>query len=451
MDKSKPFPKSKDFPTHASEVRIPPQDLEAEQALLGAVIQDHDALLRIGGLIEPDYFYREANRKIYKAVLNLSEKSEPVDAITLTNELKRMGEYDAIGGLTTLMNLIERDPTAANAEYYAKIVKEKAYSRGLIRLLTNAVVDLYKDSEEGPKIAEMVMGEIVKGTGTTKDFIDPKDLAYKAIEAMMDGEVKRFLPTGFSKLDQAIGGMRIGHIGVLTGPAQHGKSTLIQGISVNLAKAGKKVIHLALEDDAENVMDRQVCLLNEIEMPVLHSSDPQIMSNLQKTAAYEKWYKLGILLGDKFHTGSEWSKLKLLFLRAIKKNKADVLLIEGGELIEVMPRFSENKHDADARMVAELDTIAQENRIAIWVIVGKGKSDETKYAGGTHAWYKIPRQYIHVKMHPDGQPYGSNKTIKNEQLKDVILIEVTKTNDRKQVKEEIWLKKQGDTFRLKEI
>src|ERR1700679_3581084 len=133
------------IPASTSEFRVPPQDLEAEQSVLGAMMLSSDAIRTVIPICREEDFYREANRKLYKAITSLDDRKEPVDVITLSNELKRMGDFETIGGINTLTTLVDRVPTAANAEYYANIVKEKSAARKLISAATQVVADAYSD------------------------------------------------------------------------------------------------------------------------------------------------------------------------------------------------------------------------------------------------------------------------------------------------------------------
>src|SRR6185369_13164407 len=132
--------------SNSSEFRVPPQDLEAEQSVLGAMMLSSEATRTVIPICKEEDFYREAHRKLYKAIVTLDDRKEPIDIITLTNELKRMNDFDMIGGLSTLTTLLDRVPTAANAEYYAQIVKEKAAARKLITAATQVVADAYSDN-----------------------------------------------------------------------------------------------------------------------------------------------------------------------------------------------------------------------------------------------------------------------------------------------------------------
>src|SRR2546428_13442333 len=116
--------------------RVPPQSLEAEESVLGGIMLDNAAIDRVIGVVQPEDFYRGAHRKVFRAMVDLTERSEPVDLITLSETLKARGELAEAGGAAYLAELTERVPTAANAAHYAKIVRERSILRGLIESST---------------------------------------------------------------------------------------------------------------------------------------------------------------------------------------------------------------------------------------------------------------------------------------------------------------------------
>ena len=133
--------------------RIPPQNIEAEQSVLGAMLLDGNAIDRVAEILQPEDFYRQDNRVIFEAVLNLREKSEAVDLVTVTEELRRLGKLDEVGGTATITALSNAVPTAANVMYHANIVKDKALRRQLISAATDVVTTGY---EEETDIAETI-------------------------------------------------------------------------------------------------------------------------------------------------------------------------------------------------------------------------------------------------------------------------------------------------------
>ena len=132
----------------ASMGRIPPHSIEAEQSILGSMILDKTSINTAVEIIRPDDFYKQSNGEIYSAIINLFNKNEPVDIITLQEELKRRNSLDAIGGVTYLANLSGGIATTANTEYYCKIVDEKSTLRKLIGSSNEIIAKAYEDTEE---------------------------------------------------------------------------------------------------------------------------------------------------------------------------------------------------------------------------------------------------------------------------------------------------------------
>ena len=128
--------------------KLPPQNLEAEQSILGGVLIENDALNTVVEFLEDGDFYREAHQKIFHCMIALSERNEPLDLITLTNELKKKKELDEIGGASYLASLVEAVPTAANIAYYAKIVKDKSTLRKMISTATEIVTQSFQEGKE---------------------------------------------------------------------------------------------------------------------------------------------------------------------------------------------------------------------------------------------------------------------------------------------------------------
>lgn len=128
--------------------RTPPHNIEAEQAVLGAIFLDQDALTSASELLMPESFYRTAHQKIFEVMLKLSDKGEPIDLVTATAALADQGLLEEVGGVSYLAELAEAVPTAANVEYYARIIAEKSLLRRLIRTATHIVSDGYEREDD---------------------------------------------------------------------------------------------------------------------------------------------------------------------------------------------------------------------------------------------------------------------------------------------------------------
>ena len=134
--------------TDVSSHKLPPQNIEAEQSVLGGVLIENEAVHKVMEILTPEDFYRDAHRKIYDALIDLAERDEPADLITLTNELRKKEHLDSVGGASYVTSLIDSVVTAANIEYYAKIVKEKAILRKLIEASTEIITHSYEDRSD---------------------------------------------------------------------------------------------------------------------------------------------------------------------------------------------------------------------------------------------------------------------------------------------------------------
>ena len=139
----------------ANVVKLPPQNIDAEQSLLGSLLIDKDAIVRIAEILNPTSFYRtDTHSPIFEAIQSLFERREPIDLVTVTEELKRQGVYEKIGGSAYLTSLVNIVPTSAHVEHYAKIIKDHALRRNLIAQATNLIQKAYEESEPVEELLE---------------------------------------------------------------------------------------------------------------------------------------------------------------------------------------------------------------------------------------------------------------------------------------------------------
>jgi replicative DNA helicase len=188
--------------------KLPPQNIEAEQSVLGGILIENEAINKVMELLSPDDFYREAHHKIYHALINLSERDEPADLITLTNELRNLDQLDSIGGASYLASLIDSVPTAANIEYYAKIVKEKSILRQLIQTSTEIITQSYQDRGDVEAFldeAERAIFQISENK-VRPSFYPIREIvkqSFKTLERLYEKkELVTGVPSGFKELDR---------------------------------------------------------------------------------------------------------------------------------------------------------------------------------------------------------------------------------------------------------
>jgi len=252
--------------------KLPPQNMEAEQSVLGGVLIENEAVNKVMEILDGDDFYRDAHRKIFNALITLSERDEPADLITLTNELRKTNQLDSVGGASYVASLIDSVPTAANIEYYAKIVKEKAILRKLIETSTNIITQSYEDRGDVESFldeAERVIFEISERR-VKPSFYSIRDIvkeSFKTIERLF--EKKEFVtgvPSGFKELDRLTAGFHASDLIIVAGRPSMGKTALC----LNLAQyaAIEKRIPVAifsLEMSKEQLVIRVLCSEAQVE------------------------------------------------------------------------------------------------------------------------------------------------------------------------------------------
>lgn len=237
------------------ELRLPPQNLEAERAVLGAILIDPGALDRLTTLLTAESFYKEAHTQIFTAMLALEDAGEPVDAVTLTNILTKQGILDKIGGAYYITGLTAEIPSAANAEHYGQIVREKHTLREIIAAGNEMVADAYQ-GEDDPAVtldrAEQRLFDMQRRAQLGSEISFDKILA-EAFGILDDRHTRKKdkpytgLPSGFTELDNLTDGFQPSDLIILAGRPSMGKTALALNIAHNAAEFGGRVGIFSME------------------------------------------------------------------------------------------------------------------------------------------------------------------------------------------------------------
>lgn len=274
--------------------KIPPSDIEAEQAVLGSMLTDKDAVISAIEVLKPEDFYREDNKAIYEAILSLYNRAEPVDIITLKSELATQGKLEQVGGLEYLAELPEKVPTTANVEKYIKIVEEKAILRNLIKT-ANEIISLgYDPTQEvenimdaaEKKIFDIMQSKNQKGYSPMKDILVD---TFSQLEKLYNQkEPITGVPTGFVDLDYKTAGLHESDLILIAARPAMGKTAFALNIATNAAVRAKvPVAVFSLEMSKEQLVNRILC------------SEAMVDSNKVRTGRIEEgdWVKLAGAIG----------------------------------------------------------------------------------------------------------------------------------------------------------
>jgi len=263
--------------------KLPPQSIEAEESVLGGVLLDNSALDRAIELLTPDDFYREAHRKIMRAMIDLNQRAEPVDIITLTEALKVRGELPEVGGSTYLAELADKVPTAANVAHYARIVHQKSVLRSLIQTATEiatlgyesggADIDQFLDDAEHKIFA-------ISERKARPAFFRIREImvdSMKAIEEMYERkELVTGIPTGFVDLDRMTAGLQPSDLIIIAGRPSMGKTAFALNVAQYAALTAKiGVAVFSLEMSKEQLALRLLCGEARVDMSKVRSGFAQ--------------------------------------------------------------------------------------------------------------------------------------------------------------------------------
>ncbi|HYA31791.1 MAG TPA: replicative DNA helicase [Thermodesulfovibrionales bacterium] len=246
--------------------RLPPQNIEAEQSILGAVLLENDALLKAIEILSPADFYRESHRKLFNVMLELFEKNEAMDLITVSEVLKRKNELDDVGGVTYLSSLVDMVPTAANVRYHSKIVKQKALLRALLKSATEIAAKVYESSMEADEMVDFAERTIfdISDKRTKTSFVTLKEViksSFEMIEHLYDKkEAITGVPSGFPDLDELTTGFQPGDLIIIGGRPSMGKTALGLNIAQHVAlEIREPVAVFSLEMSKEQLALRMLC------------------------------------------------------------------------------------------------------------------------------------------------------------------------------------------------
>ncbi|WP_174734668.1 replicative DNA helicase [Mesobacillus harenae] len=350
--------------------RLPPQSIEAEQAVLGAIFLEPSALTLATEVLIPEDFYRASHQKIFEAMLKLNDEGKAVDLITVTESLAAAKLLEDTGGVSYLSELAGSVPTAANIEYYARIVEEKSLLRRLIRTATNIAQDGYtREDEVGALLSEAEKNilEVSRRTnaGAFHNIKDVLVRTYDNIETLHNrvGDVTG-IATGFNDLDKMTAGFQRNDLIIVAARPSVGKTAFALNIAQNVAtKTGENVAIFSLEMGAEQLVMRMLCAEGNIDAQRLRTGSLTDDDWGKLTMAMGSLSNSGIFIDDT--PGVKISEIRSKCRRLKQETGLGMILIDYLQLIQGSGRSGENRQQEVSEISRTLKELARELQVPV--------------------------------------------------------------------------------------
>jgi len=366
--------------------RIPPQALDAERSVLGAMLLSRDAIAMAIQALDEVAFYRDAHRKIWRVMLELFNRSEPVDLVTLMEELKRRKELEAVGGVTYLTTLDQLVASAGNVEHYCKIVHEKAILRRLIETGTEIVGEAFEGSENAADLLDRAEQQIfaISDERLRTGFQPMRQLVlqgYSAIEEYRQRKVHvTGVPSGFYDLDEMTAGFQKSDFVVIAGRPSMGKTAFAMNIAENVAVRSKAanrvtVAIFSLEMSKESLVQRMLCSLAKVDIHKIRRgyASADEYKRLQNAAA--QLHEAPIFIDDT-------AAISILEMRAkarrlVSDQPLGAIVVDYLQLIRG-PQSAENRQQEISSISRSLKALAKELEIPVIALSQLSRAVETR-------------------------------------------------------------------------
>lgn len=362
--------------------KLPPQNIEAEQSLLGALLIDKDAIISIAEMLTKDHFYRsDQHGVIYNTILELFEKREPVDLITLSERLKQTGNLDKVGGVAYLTELINMVPTSAHIESYARIIKEHAVRRSLISFSTRFIEKAYNSDEELAAIIEECEQSIfsLSQQNVKRDFIQLKDAlaqSFDRLDELQKSSGKlRGVPTGFRDLDSKLAGMQDSNLVILAARPGMGKTSLALNIAQYVAvNANLPVGIFSLEMSQEELVDRLLVTQADIDAWKLKTGKLDDKDLDRLSHAMGQLAEAPLFIDDT--PGASLSEIRTKARRLQIENGLKLVIVDYLQLIK--GRNLENRVQEVSEISQGLKNLARELKVPVLALSQLNRSVESR-------------------------------------------------------------------------
>jgi replicative DNA helicase len=361
--------------------RLPPHNIEAEQSVLGSLLLDRDAIIKIASSVKAEDFFSGANGTIYQAILDLYNRREPTDFITLSDELARRERLDQVGGIAYLSSLVSAVPTSVHVEYYARIVERTATLRRLIDAGAQIVTIGYQDgidTEDALDRAEQAIFRVTEHR-STKDFVsiaEVLDRFFDQIDYLQQhrGELVG-VPTGFADMDQLTGGLQKSDLIIIAARPSVGKTAFALGMTYGAAVANSKTVgFFSLEMAAEQLVQRLLSAETGVDSHRLRLGHIDDHEWDRISRAFGRLAEANIYIDDTAGIGVMELRSKARRLQA--EHGLDLLVVDYLQLMS--SRRSENRVQEISEISRGLKGLARELNIPVIALSQLSRAVETR-------------------------------------------------------------------------
>lgn len=354
-----------------SDTRTPPHSIEAEQAVIGAIFLVPDAMSSASEFLIPQDFYRPSHQRIFQVMMQLSDRGEPIDLLTVTNALNSSKLLEEVGGVSYLTELADAVPTAANISYYTKIVEEKSVLRRLIRTATDIVTESFNREDEIEDVLSEAEKNIldVSNRQNANAFKNIKDVlidVYDNIEQLHEqtGDVTG-IPTGFKDLDHITSGFQRNDLIIVAARPSVGKTAFALNVAQNVAiKTDENVAIFSLEMGADQLVSRMLCAEGNIDAQRLRTGNLETEDWTKLTMAMGSLSNAGIFIDDS--PGIRVNEIRSKCRRLKQEHGLGMILIDYLQLIQGSgANAKENRQQEVSEISRSLKGLARELEVPV--------------------------------------------------------------------------------------
>ena len=353
-----------------SQDRTLPHNIEAEQAVLGAIFLVPDMIVTATEILEPEDFYRVSHQRIFSMMIRLTDKGEPIDLVTITTELDDLKMLDEVGGVSYLTDIANSVPTAANIEYYARIVEEKSTLRKIIHAATDIVTKTYDEGDEVTDLLDHAEKTILdisqnKSSGRFQNIQDVLVGVYDNIEQLhnMDEEVTG-IATGFRDLDYITSGFQKNDLIIVAARPSVGKTAFALNLAQNVAvNSDENVAIFSLEMGADQLVMRMLCAEGNIDAQRLRTGKLQEEDWRKLTMAMGSLSNAGIYIDDT--PGIKVNEIRSKCRRLKQESGLGMVLIDYLQLIQGNANSRESRQQEVSEISRQLKALARELEVPV--------------------------------------------------------------------------------------